>query len=340
MSRIAFKYRTNIVVDGGARDISTLLNDKLYAPTFNDLNDPFEFRYQDNISRELAVISKSGYKTKDVKEQWKALQNFIKNLGVYSLSESENPDNELMWAHYANSHKGFCIAYDVNLLKQSGEKDRDIELIKVKYADSPANIGLMDIRNYDIVKQKLLATKSRSWAYENETRLVYSRSGLRQYNPNALQAVYFGLFLEEKFQQEIIDGLQNRNVSFYKMVQKPNSYILIPKFICKNEKHLIYDISNVPFKVIAERHKPKCENYHILYNGDICEESIKTFIFGFREKYSQLDNSNIYLYDSEVVKDLIDIYPLDSNQFELVAKHFIAQSSFDAPYDVWMYPYK
>ena len=199
MSRIAFKYRANVVVNGGSRDISSLLNDKLYAPTFNDLNDPFEFRYQDNISRELAVISKSGYRTKDVKEQWKSLQDFIKNLGVYSLAESDYPDNELMWAHYANSHKGFCIAYDVDLLKQSGETDRDIELIKVKYADSPANIGLMDIRNYNIVKQKLLATKSRSWAYENETRLVYSHSGLRQYNPNALRGRKLNCVSKEKY---------------------------------------------------------------------------------------------------------------------------------------------
>jgi hypothetical protein len=340
MTTIAFKYRANVVVDGGSRDISSLLNDKLYAPTFNDLNDPFEFRYQDNISQELVALSKSGVRTKDVKERWREFREFINDLGVYSLSESEIPDNELMWAHYANSHKGFCIAYDVDLLKQSGDTVNDIELIKVKYADSPANIGLMDIRNYDIVKQKLLATKSKSWAYENETRLLYSHSGLKQYNPNALQTVYFGLFFEKSFQQQIIDGLKNRDVSFYKMVQKPNSYSLIPKFICKNERKLLYDISNVSFKVIAKRHYPKCENYHILYNGDICEESIKTFILGFREKYSQLDNSNIYLYDSEVVKDLIDIYPLVGDKLELVTKHFIAQSLFDAPYDVWMYPYK
>jgi len=152
MSRIAFKYRANVVVNGGSRDISSLLNDELYAPTFNNLNDPFEFRYHDNISKELAIISKSGYSTKDVKKRWKEFQEVTNNIGVYSLSESSCPDNELMWAHYANSHKGFCIAYDVDLLKQSGSTDKDIELIKVKYADSPANIGLMDIRNYGVCK--------------------------------------------------------------------------------------------------------------------------------------------------------------------------------------------
>ena len=158
--------------------------------------------------------------------------------------------------------------------------------------------------------------------------------------PHALQAVYFGLFLEEKFQQQIIDGLQNRNVSFYKMVQKPNSYSLIPKFICKNKKTLLYDISNVSFKVIAENHHHQLENYHILYNGEKCEEAIKSFIFGFREKYCQQEKSNIFLYDDESVKDLIDIYPLRGDKLDFFTLHFIAESSFDAPSDVWMYPYK
>ena len=92
MSRIAFKYRANVVVDGESRDISSLLNDKLYAPTFNDLNDPFEFRYQDNISRELVALSKSGVRTKDVKERWREFREFINDLGVYSLSV-EKPFN-------------------------------------------------------------------------------------------------------------------------------------------------------------------------------------------------------------------------------------------------------
>lgn len=106
------------------------------------------------------------------------------------------------------------------------------------------------------------------------------------------------------------------------------------------KKNLLYDISDIVFKVLAKRHNHQLENYHILYNGEKCEETIKAFIFGFREKYCLQKKSNIYLYDSEVVKDLIDIYPLEGDNFELVAKHFIAQSSFDALDYVWMYPYK
>jgi len=37
-----------------------------------------------------------------------------KKIGIFSLSKKY--DDELLWAHYANSHKGFCIEYDLEIL--------------------------------------------------------------------------------------------------------------------------------------------------------------------------------------------------------------------------------
>ena len=46
---------------------------------------------------------------------------FRERAGVYSLSKSQCgfPDRELIWAHYADSHKGFCIEYDIDKLQDS-----------------------------------------------------------------------------------------------------------------------------------------------------------------------------------------------------------------------------
>ena len=33
---------------------------------------------------------------------------------------------QLMWAHYAQSHKGFCVEYDISSLFNSDVKDEDI----------------------------------------------------------------------------------------------------------------------------------------------------------------------------------------------------------------------
>ena len=64
---------------------------------------------------------------------------------------------------------------------------------------------------------KMFGTKSKSWEYENEIRLIYSTSKRKGYNPFALKSIYFGLNMDEKHQIQIIEGLTNRDIRFYKM---------------------------------------------------------------------------------------------------------------------------
>ena len=53
---IGYKYRANIIEENNyLRDIDSLLKDELWASSFDDLNDPFETEYIDNISRDLKV---------------------------------------------------------------------------------------------------------------------------------------------------------------------------------------------------------------------------------------------------------------------------------------------
>ncbi len=44
-----------------------------------------------------------------------SLDNFIDRrtkAGIYSLSKSYNEN--LMWTHYANKHRGYCLGFDYN----------------------------------------------------------------------------------------------------------------------------------------------------------------------------------------------------------------------------------
>ena len=45
------------------------------------------------------------------------LLSYNKKIGIYSLSKTFI--DELLWAHYGNSHKGFCIEYDLDILLNS-----------------------------------------------------------------------------------------------------------------------------------------------------------------------------------------------------------------------------
>ncbi len=49
---------------------------------------------------------------------------------------------------------------------------------------------------------------------------------------------------------------------------------------------------------------------------------------------------NINIFDDIKALEKADIYPLEGDDEKIVAKHFIAMSSFDAPEVIWMYPNK
>lgn len=109
-----------------------------------------------------------------------------KNCFVFSMSESY--DNELMWAHYANSNKGFCIEYDFNKAPQLKTEiwRKLISIYKVIYKDEQEEFSFMRILDYIMkgqtdkeeyksisydMMQKLL-TKKAFWNYEKEWRIL------------------------------------------------------------------------------------------------------------------------------------------------------------------------
>lgn len=79
------------------------------------LNDPLEF---------LRVLHFSA----DSIEKREYVTNVINNRVVFCLAQ-EN-DNKLMWSHYANAHKGYCVEYEVQ---------NDYWVFPVEYTDSFPN---------------------------------------------------------------------------------------------------------------------------------------------------------------------------------------------------------
>ena len=65
---IGYKYRANLYSkEVGFRDTNSLLNDELYASPLQNLNDPFEATYIDNIRGVLKLLEKYfGAHTTDV----------------------------------------------------------------------------------------------------------------------------------------------------------------------------------------------------------------------------------------------------------------------------------
>ena len=221
-----YKYR------GGnfKRDLESLEKNSYWSPKFDDLNDPCETLINtDPFKKQSKIFAKLFSKEKS--EQFlaveKALHNLFevkkKGIGIYSLSKTFK--DELLWAHYANSHKGFCIEYDLELLANS-YKSFETFSFPVIYNKKPPEYGIRDINNKktEQVVQKLAGYKSKRWNYEQEHRIVTGFYGEHPYDPNCLKSIYFGLNMEESEKKLMMEKLKGRNIQFLQIIQKTNSY--------------------------------------------------------------------------------------------------------------------
>lgn len=94
---------------------------------------------------------------------------FDDNLGVLALSEK--CDDLLMWAHYAQNHKGLVIGFDSEhryFHQQLGPSDEFRYVRKVRYSKGRPNIRLTTIEDLT----GIFLTKSEDWKYEDEWRVM------------------------------------------------------------------------------------------------------------------------------------------------------------------------
>lgn len=212
-----FKYRV-----GSDRDISSLCENYFYSPTREKLNDPYEGLfsrelYESQLNKLKEILGVGIQSFDNVKDSFEKLLGFIDSAGIYSLS-TDHVD-ELLWAHYADSHNGFCIEYELGELVTF--KGAANYCTPVKYLNSPPHIELSDITDLqnsnEVLLQKILATKSTRWNYEKELRILTSLPGKHSYNYGAVKSIYFGMRMDPEKQKKIMELLSGRGIRYYKM---------------------------------------------------------------------------------------------------------------------------
>ncbi|WP_461536403.1 DUF2971 domain-containing protein [Spongorhabdus nitratireducens] len=100
--------------------------------------------------------------------QGKAHDTLQETVGVLCLTENEN--DHLMWAHYANSHKGFMIEFDTSNIffnQRKTESDSLRHLVQVDYDPQRRHYTLSELSEED-----LYTFKDEAWRYENEWRMM------------------------------------------------------------------------------------------------------------------------------------------------------------------------
>jgi len=106
--------------------------------------------------------------------------HFNNNIGVFCLSEIK--ESIIMWSHYTNSHKGFCVGYDISQIKSCVENyyravtPKIIRCFNVDYEpEYPEVIPVPELRDPEAYFKRL-KTKFAGWEYEKEWRLVVNQN--------------------------------------------------------------------------------------------------------------------------------------------------------------------
>ena len=137
------------------------------------------------------------------------------NKGIVSFAE--RADCPLMWSHYGDEHRGFCLGYSV----PAGAADN---VYKVVYGDNrevmASDVAAM-LKGDDAARRQVdetaLLRKAPDWSYEQEWRLIGPR-GL--YNSGLeLEEIIFGMRCEESAKYVVMKVLEQRPrpVRFYEM---------------------------------------------------------------------------------------------------------------------------
>lgn len=226
---------------------------ELYFPSTRELNDPFEavipICYDDGSCEDWLKVAKRQvrYKNPRLRDEWVActardimksgiykraetveyhtknsIEHMANDFGVCSLSERK--DNILMWSHYANEHRGFCVGLDVQVLEESSceilaRTGNILDLRRVVYrADFPFLNGFSG--DFETLVPRVINTKSLDWKYEKEWRLLLMTGrpslkgdslGERQiiFGEEVLSKIILGVKMPGKQREEAIDTVRS-----------------------------------------------------------------------------------------------------------------------------------
>jgi hypothetical protein len=143
-------------------------------------------------------------------------------------------DNPLLWSHYADEHKGFCIGYGLARVPEP-------KLHKVVYGGSRCvKTSLIarallenDYEAQNLLDRDVFLRKAPSWRYEREWRLLGYRGV--QHSPLELADVTFGLRCPQALKYAVVSVLNPRAIKFFEMYDLAGTFKLKRRLLDTDE---------------------------------------------------------------------------------------------------------
>ncbi len=134
----------------------------------------------------------------------------------------------MMWSHYADGHRGFCLEFDTSFVPWIEKSFR------VRYAETFPYINPVDIivepPSDDPENPLLIAsvlTKALCWSYEEEWRTMHLEPNkLFGYNWRALTGIYFGAAISPAHREVLCLVLHGSPTQLYNVDRDEKGFAL------------------------------------------------------------------------------------------------------------------
>lgn len=203
---------------------SDLINNTITLVSPQKMNDPY-----DTLMYPWLEIHNKMYGNKNPKVS-RLFSESHKHYRIRSFVAFENVDDapfkrSVMWSHYADEHKGFCVVYSFSPSMRLGLNDSSYRVLdKITYDEKNTNLTTPDA----IDGATLLFQKSEEWRYEKEHRLlVYDPAIEDDYyklpldSDSKIYAIIFGLRCSTDTKKIVQSILKNQEVHYMEMVSNP-----------------------------------------------------------------------------------------------------------------------
>lgn len=268
----------------------------LRATPFIALNDPFEGKFNDhqfrNANRDLDLFAeKQGYPVNELSDYelegvMGAMETDFDNVGV--LAFSEDFTNPLMWAHYADQHRGIVIELDYD---------------KPLFQDSIRTLGNRKSR----FGKNVLGD-----VYEFPEKVMYRRempSFLRpgEVHPDTMYEYPWKKFLYALFFTKSNDWIYEKELRSIVQLKDADSVI------CKRDKHLLEILFNNKEIEVLELDDNRIQivfPHEYEMHEDMGDESVKEEISLHINFYRQ-ENINLFRINPEAISGIYCGYRCD-----------------------------
>ncbi|SHI86706.1 Protein of unknown function [Hymenobacter daecheongensis DSM 21074] len=159
---------------------------------------------------------------KPIRKPERLFRERINNIGVCCFSR--NNSSILMWSHYANSHRGFCLEFISDI-------PDGIHPLDVHYTSDFQTLNFHLFADDSIAN--MIYTKSSQWAYEEELRLLgtnlkNNEQRKMSFNKSSLKSVYLGVNCELSTLDKIKEILSHKykNTKLFQAKKVNNKFAL------------------------------------------------------------------------------------------------------------------